>query len=201
MRPVNIAIVSDSAIIAAGVAALLREIHSPSVGTVTTAGSANMIDELSRRAPRLVIVDTLAAGTDALDNLRNALPTTTRFLLIINSVVPAALSDPFDYKFSLYDSPAKLADIIADLSATPTDEADPSKTLSQREKEVVIAIVKGMSNKEIAAEMHVSVNTVMTHRRNIASKLQIHSPAALTIYAIVTRLVRLSDLSPTLPTS
>ncbi len=45
------------------------------------------------------------------------------------------------------------------------------KVLSQREKDVVTGIVKGLSNKEIATEMNVSVNTVMTHRRNIASKL------------------------------
>ncbi|MDE6466679.1 MAG: LuxR C-terminal-related transcriptional regulator, partial [Duncaniella sp.] len=48
---------------------------------------------------------------------------------------------------------------------------------------------------EIAAEMNVSVNTVMTHRRNIASKLQIHSVAGLTIYAITTGLVDIADIS------
>jgi DNA-binding NarL/FixJ family response regulator len=53
-----------------------------------------------------------------------------------------------------------------------------------------------MSNKEIAAEMNVSVHTVMTHRRNIASKLQIHSAAGLAIYAIVRKLVRLDQVNP-----
>jgi len=40
----------------------------------------------------------------------------------------------------------------------------------------------------------ISVNTVITHRRNIARKLQIHSPAGLTIYAIVNGLVDISSV-------
>jgi len=65
-------------------------------------------------------------------------------------------------------------------------------TLSDREKEVVIALVQGMANKEIADHLCISTNTVITHRRNIARKLQIHSPAGLTIYAILNGLVDIS---------
>lgn len=67
-------------------------------------------------------------------------------------------------------------------------------SLSDREKEVIVCVVKGMSNKEIAEHLFISVNTVMTHRRNISRKLSIHSPAGLTIYAIVNGLVNLEDV-------
>ena len=67
-----------------------------------------------------------------------------------------------------------------------------SEALSDREKDVIVALVKGMSNKEIADHLCISTNTVITHRRNIARKLQIHSPAGLTIYAIVNGLVDIS---------
>ena len=69
-----------------------------------------------------------------------------------------------------------------------------SEQLSEREKDVVICIVQGMSNKEVADHLFISVNTVITHRRNIARKLQIHSPAGLTIYAIVNNLVDISSV-------
>ena len=69
-----------------------------------------------------------------------------------------------------------------------------SEALSDREKDVIIALVQGMSNKEIADHLCISVNTVITHRRNIARKLQIHSPAGLTIYAIVNGLVDISSI-------
>ena len=66
--------------------------------------------------------------------------------------------------------------------------------LSQREKEILACVVKGKTNKETADALCLSVHTVITHRRNIARKLQIHSPAGLTIYAIVNKLVELSDI-------
>ena len=66
--------------------------------------------------------------------------------------------------------------------------------LSDREKDVIVSLVQGMSNKEIADHLCISVNTVITHRRNIARKLQIHSPAGLTIYAIVNNLVDISSV-------
>lgn len=69
-----------------------------------------------------------------------------------------------------------------------------SDALSDREKEVIVCVVKGLSNKEIAGQLYISVNTVMTHRRNISRKLKIHSPAGLTIYAIVNGLINLEDV-------
>lgn len=72
-----------------------------------------------------------------------------------------------------------------------TDNGD---MLSDRERDVIVALVQGMSNKEIADHLFISINTVITHRRNIARKLQIHSPAGLTIYAIVNGLVDISTV-------
>lgn len=66
--------------------------------------------------------------------------------------------------------------------------------LSQREKEIVTCVVKGMSNKEIANHLFISIHTVITHRRNIARKLEIHSPTLLTVYAIVNKLVDISEV-------
>ena len=70
--------------------------------------------------------------------------------------------------------------------------------LSVREREIVVCIVKGMSNKQIADTLCISTHTVITHRRNIVAKLQIHSPAGLTIYAIVHKLVDLSEIRDTI---
>ena len=68
------------------------------------------------------------------------------------------------------------------------------KTLSQREREIIEYVACGLSNKEIADKLCISIHTVTTHRRNISNKLQIHTPAGLTIYAIVHKLVRLQDI-------
>lgn len=77
----------------------------------------------------------------------------------------------------------------------PTACRNPSEeALSAREKEIIVCIVKGMTNKQIADALCISAHTVITHRRNIVAKLQIHSAAGLTIYAIVNKLVELSEI-------
>ena len=69
--------------------------------------------------------------------------------------------------------------------------------VSEREKDIIVCLVQGMSNKEIADHLFISVNTVITHRRNIAKKLDIRSVAGLTIYAIANNLIDQSILSKT----
>lgn len=82
-------------------------------------------------------------------------------------------------------------------SASPEASEAPAtdESLSNREKEIVALVAKGMANKEIANALCLSVHTVTTHRRNIAAKLQIHSPAGLTIYAILHNLIDISEVS------
>lgn len=85
-----------------------------------------------------------------------------------------------------------------DVSAKISNMISPSgttETLSEREKDVIICVVQGMTNKEIADNLCISINTVITHRRNIAKKLQIHSAAGLTIYAIVNNFVDISSVN------
>lgn len=83
------------------------------------------------------------------------------------------------------------------LAATGPRSAKP-EPLSTREKEIIVCVVKGMTNKQIADALCISAHTVITHRRNIAAKLQIHSAAGLTIYAIVNKLVELSEIKETI---
>ena len=86
----------------------------------------------------------------------------------------------------------KQSGINANISRMINSQSATTEALSDREKDVVVSLVQGMSNKEIAEHLFISTNTVITHRRNIARKLQIHSPAGLTIYAIVNNLIDIS---------
>ena len=70
---------------------------------------------------------------------------------------------------------------------------DDSEVLSQREKEILAAVAHGKTNKEIADDLFISINTVVTHRKNIARKTGINSIAGLTVYAILNHIVEISD--------
>lgn len=79
--------------------------------------------------------------------------------------------------------------------AKNANDAPTNNELSEREREIVVCVAKGMANKEIADKLCLSINTVTTHRRNIARKLSIHTSAGITIYAIVNKLVKLEDVN------
>lgn len=82
-----------------------------------------------------------------------------------------------------------------DTFVEPEEDKDPEvHNLTEREKEIVRNIARGMSNKEIAEQLFVSVHTVATHRRNICAKLDIHSAAGLTVFAIIHGLVTISEV-------
>jgi DNA-binding NarL/FixJ family response regulator len=72
-------------------------------------------------------------------------------------------------------------DYIHRLSTTDFKNAD---IISDREREVLQLMAEGKSTKQIAAKLHISVKTVETHRRQIMRKLDIHTVAELTKYAI-----------------
>lgn len=88
----------------------------------------------------------------------------------------------------LLEQKLKNDDLSARISSM-INNADSKESLSEREKEIIVCLVQGMSNKEIASKLFISINTVITHRRNIVRKLQIHSLAGLTIYAIANNLI------------
>jgi len=69
-----------------------------------------------------------------------------------------------------------------------------TESLTDREIEILSSVVKGLTNKEIAQKLFLSTHTVISHRRNITRKLEIHSTAGLTIYAIVNKLVSLDEI-------
>ena len=85
-------------------------------------------------------------------------------------------------------------DVSVKISNMISKTPDAQNVLSEREKDVIVCLVQGLANKEIADKLFISVNTVMTHRRNIARKLDIHSPAGLTIFAIVNNLVDITKV-------
>ena len=72
--------------------------------------------------------------------------------------------------------------------------SDEASLLSQREKEVLALLVKGYINKEIADKLNISLTTAIFHRNNICEKLQTRSIGKLTVYAVLTGLIDISEI-------
>ena len=120
----------------------------------------------------------------------------TKYLALLCSVIDSNTLKEYDEQLSICDDTETIAAKLNRLLCTNEEEEkdNEQETLSLREKEIITCVVKGMTNKTIADQLCLSIHTVITHRKNIARKLQIHSPAGLTIYAIVNKLVELKDI-------
>jgi hypothetical protein len=196
MKHLTVVIVSPSEIITDGLKTSLTKIKGNNLNIISISRQDD-IERIFSLKPSLVIADPLMVTLDTVENLRQAGKTQIVALTAVN--LPETVSHAYDTVMTLYEPTGRLAKIITEIS-TDDDHDNGHTELSSREREIVISIVKGMSNKEIADAINLSVNTVMTHRRNIARKLQIHSTAALTVYAIVRNLVKIEDIKTMLPT-
>jgi DNA-binding NarL/FixJ family response regulator len=92
-----------------------------------------------------------------------------------------------------YLSPAVAGAVVGRCIGNDPVEEDHGHDLGPREREVVQLIAEGSTSKEIGCQMHISVKTVESHRRNIMRKLGLHSVAALTKYAVRQGLTALGE--------
>ena len=190
MRHLTIATIIPSVIIQKGIATILS--RTPDINiTLHDITGENAAREIQNKKPTIIIADPMILSKEDIDLLKSQSVCNLRIIALQSSQVPSYVSKLYDGVISIYDNEEAISSLIKSY-ASPEERNH--KELTQREKEIVVGIVKGLSNKEIAKEMSVSVNTVMTHRRNIAAKLQIHSPAGLTIYAIVSKLVKIDEI-------
>ena len=194
---VRIAIAETSVIIRGGLTAALKRLPNVKVQPIELLSVEALNDCLRTQYPEMLIVN--PAFGDYFDVSRFREETAgkkIRLIALVSSFVDASLLSKYDESISIFDDLDILSKKIHGLLnlVSEEEEVDSQEALSQREKEIVICVVKGMTNKEIAENLFLSIHTVITHRRNISKKLQIHSAAGLTIYAIVNKLVTLNDV-------
>lgn len=198
-RHATIVTLLPSPFLRAGLETLAKSLDDKSIDIVH-ATTVTIADEITRRRPSLLIADPTILHPSDIPSLRDAAGGRLRVVALYFSALHHDIVRAYDDAISIYDDAEHLAAVVTAATANARTANDPTADesnrmeLSPREKEVVVGVVKGLANKEIAAAMGVSVNTVTTHRRNIASKLKIHSPAGLTIYAIVSKLVSLDEV-------
>lgn len=193
---IRIAIAETSVIIRSGLALALKRLSNLRIQPIELLSTEALSDCLRSQYPDILIVNPAFGNYFDVVRFREEMSKKRiRLVALTSSYMDASLLSKYDDSVSIYDDLQSLATKINRLQdIKPEREGDTPDALSQREKEIVICVVKGMTNKEIAENLFLSIHTVITHRRNISKKLQIHSAAGLTIYAIVNKLVELSEV-------
>ncbi|MCE8588027.1 response regulator transcription factor [Bacteroides hominis (ex Liu et al. 2022)] len=193
---IRIAVAETSVIIRSGLTLALKRLPNLKIQPVELLSVEVLNDCLRTQFPDILVVNpTFGDFFDVARFREETAGKGIRVVALVSSFIDASLLSKYDASISIFDDLEALANKINLLqNIEPEEEEDSQEALSQREKEIVICVVKGMTNKEIAEKLFLSIHTVITHRRNISKKLQIHSAAGLTIYAIVNKLVELSDV-------
>ena len=192
---IHVAVAESSSIVRGGLVAILKQLGDLNVQPIEISSKEGLLHCMEAHQPDILIVNPQFEGWFDLDGFRQRYSCPDiKFVSLIYTLVDANQLKGYDESVNLFDDVESLTHKISVLMDVADEEEGDISSLSQREKEIVGCVVRGMTNKEIAEKLFISVHTVITHRRNITRKLQIHSAAGLTIYAIVNKLVELSEV-------
>ena len=193
---VKIAIAEPSVILRSGLAAALKRIQGIHIQVFEISSIDLLANYIRLHKPGVLIVNPAYWGIVDLYKLKEESGNKElKCFAFLSCLTDENILKQYDERISIYDSVDQLKDKLNKLFETPIEETtDDTEILSQREKEILTCVVKGQTNKEIAQTLFLSTHTVITHRRNIVRKLEIHSTAGLTIYAIVNKLVEIDEI-------
>ena len=193
---VKIAIAEPSVILRSGLAAALKRIQGIHIQVFEISSVDLLANYIRLHKPGVLILNPAYWGIVDLHKLKEESGNKElKCFAFLSCLTDENILKQYDERISIYDSVDQLKDKLNKLFETPIEETtDDTEILSQREKEILTCVVKGQTNKEIAQTLFLSTHTVITHRRNIVRKLEIHSTAGLTIYAIVNKLVEIDEI-------
>lgn len=198
MSPITVLLADDHAVVRRGFRRLLED--DPDIAVV---GEANDGDEAIKLAgqlrPRVVVMDAAMPGTNGLaatQAIAQKWPDIAVLMLSMHSeqtLVRQALAagargyvlkNAVDLDLAAAVKRVAAGETVID-PAVQLETAPGEKTrLTPREMEVLQLICKGLSNKEIAAQLQVSANTVAVHRASIMNTCGVHKTAELVMYAL-----------------
>jgi DNA-binding NarL/FixJ family response regulator len=204
---ISILLVDDHSLVRRGFRRLLEDARD-----ITVVGEASDGAEAVRLAeqlrPQVIVMDCALPGMSGLDATRRILqkfPDTAILMLSMHSedtwvhqaMAAGArgyiLKSAVDMELVTAIRRVVAGEVVLDpqLSRAATLKGEGKSGLTVRELEVLQLIVAGKSNKEIAADLDLSANTVAVHRANIMDALGIHKTADLVVYAIRSGLVNI----------
>jgi DNA-binding NarL/FixJ family response regulator len=189
----RIVIIEPYAMIAQGLRLMIDEIKGYEVSAIIA--DSHYIERIVPLHPDIIIVNPSLIDIKKrgeLEDMSQRLPNTLFAALVYQYVDPEVLRY-FKTTIEISDSREKIAVKLRQMLETGEQQTE-STELSDREKEILVAVAKGLTNKSIAEQYHLSIHTVITHRKNLTRKTGIKSVSGLTVYAILNNLIDIKDV-------
>lgn len=182
MERYRVAIVESSPLVAEGLKAILS--HSAEMEVIIVCRTiADLVPMLPTADIDVVVAQvTQSASCDMLGE--------TPVVGLQTSMVDGEMLRPFLSLINLYTPEDAIVSTVREAVHAPADKCPAeSHELSERERDVLVLVARGLTNKEIATKLHISPHTVISHRKNIVHKTGIRSVAGLAVYAVLNKLV------------
>ena len=144
----------------------------------------------------VVIIDPAMLGyqnKDFISQLNKEHPQVVVIALVTSCLEPSSLT-PYNGVIEINDTRSKIISKMSEFTQGEKQKRSDDVELSKREIDVLVAVAKGMMNKEIADLMNISIHTVISHRKNITRKTGIKSVSGLTVYALLNNLIDEKEL-------
>jgi len=193
----NVFIIHPSEILRKGLAWILKEYFKIEITQLSEINDIASFTGISGSLIIIIIQKGLGLPPEVDERLRK---NNNLYLVSLSaSTDTEGLTPGYDYDLNVLDSNLeiqKLIQVIRKSATKAKTQTSENGDLTQREKDVIRHIALGLSNKEMADKLNISIHTVISHRKNITEKLNIKSISGLTVYAIMNNLLDISDINP-----
>lgn len=188
----RILLIEKSPIVAAGFTEILQK-----RATFEVTGVADSLNRITERIiverPDLIVLNPTLIDYSKRNTFRAIFQESPKIPIValVYSYFDQQWLKNFNAVIEINDDEAKIDTLLNDalLSSFEQPESNDLYELTDREREVLVELSKGLTNKEIAEKLHISVHTAITHRKNIIKKTGIKSVAGLTVYAMLNNLI------------
>lgn len=194
----RVAIIEPSEIVQIGIKTALERFDNIEIAAIIN--DANRLEErlISLRINIIIINPTLIAHHSR-GQISLSLPENTINIAVSYHHMESVIYDQFSAVIDIFDPISRIEEKIKEAieNHTSTEEDISSREqsdLSEREKDILVAAVKGQTNKEISQAFNISIHTVISHRKNVTRKTGIKSLSGLTVYALLNNLVNPSEI-------
>ncbi|MDM8160754.1 response regulator transcription factor [Labilibaculum sp. K2S] len=189
----TILIADNSCMIRKGLRSILQNLENSEVIQLID-NKEDVCEIVHKRKPDILIINPDMLPSGCLDAKKEFLNGSKLSLILLSDKKNLKNNLKADGYINYMDGQNTILDMMQEILNKGSFPDKNSETISSREKNILKHIALGLTNKEIADQLFISIHTVVTHRKNITQKLGIKSVSGLTVYAILHNLISMDEV-------